>query len=67
YLDVKLRKVAAAGLDHLVLVVYRGLAAGAPARVEAETAGPVVWFRDRPRIGPVLEAAQRVARATAPR
>ncbi|HET9984510.1 MAG TPA: DUF790 family protein, partial [Longimicrobiales bacterium] len=47
YLDVKLRKVAAAGLDHLVLVVYRGLAAGAPARVEAETAGPVVWFRDR--------------------
>ena len=28
YLEAKLRKVAAAGLDNLVLVVYEGLAAG---------------------------------------
>ena len=28
YLEAKARKVTAAGLDHLILVVYRGLAVG---------------------------------------
>lgn len=65
YLEAKLRKVAAAGLANLVLVVYRGLAAGAAgeevaAAVEAAAAGPVLWFVRKPRIGPVLEAAERV-------
>lgn len=59
YLERKLAKVAAAGLEHLVLVVYRGLAAGP---VDAAAAGPVLWFANRPRIGPVLQAAERVAR-----
>lgn len=59
YLEEKLRKVEAARLGNLVLVVYRGLAAGA----EWQRAGaPVVWFVTKPRIGPVLEAAERVAK-----
>jgi predicted nuclease of restriction endonuclease-like RecB superfamily len=66
YLEAKLRKVAAAGLDNLVLVVYEGLAAG-PAG--SNLAGPgtaaVVCFKQRPRIGPVLEAAERAARPPA--
>ncbi len=57
YLEDKLRKVEAAGLRNLVLVVYRGLAAGA----DWERAGaPVVWFTNKPRVGPVLEAAERI-------
>lgn len=60
YLERKLAKVAAAGLEHLILVVYRGLAAGP---VDTAAAGPVLWFANRPRVGPVLEAAERVARA----
>jgi len=56
YLEDKLRKVEAAGLRNLVLVVYRGLAAGA----DWERAGaPVVWFTNKPRVGPVLEAVER--------
>ncbi|HEV2149775.1 MAG TPA: DUF790 family protein, partial [Longimicrobiaceae bacterium] len=58
YLEEKLRKVQAAGLRNLVLVVYRGLAAGAD---WDRPGGPVVWFAQRPRAGPVLEAAERVA------
>lgn len=66
YLAEKLRKVAAAGLANLVLVVYRGLAAGpagaeVTAAVEAAARGPVLWFARKPRIGPVMEAAERVA------
>lgn len=62
YLRAKLAKVRAAGLDELVLVVYRGLAAGAEWQ---DAAGEVVWFAERPRIGPVLEAAERAARPPA--
>lgn len=62
YLETKLRKVRAAGLENLILVVYRGLAAAdVPADIEAASAGPVLWFANRPRIGPVMEAAERVA------
>lgn len=68
YLERKLGKVRAAGRADLVLVVYRGLAAGeegddVAARIEAAAAGPVVWFARRPRIGPVMEAVERAARA----
>ncbi|MFW6039978.1 MAG: DUF790 family protein, partial [Gemmatimonadota bacterium] len=65
YLEAKLRKVAAAGLDRLILVVYRGLAAGdegALERLAEAAAGPVLTFANRPKIGPVVEAAERVAR-----
>lgn len=58
YLEDKLRKVEAAGLRNLVLVVYRGLAAGADWE---RTGAPVVWFTQKPRVGPVLEAAERVS------
>ncbi|MGH7644652.1 MAG: DUF790 family protein, partial [Gemmatimonadales bacterium] len=65
YLEAKLRKVQAAGLGHLILVVYRGLAVGRdPDALAAAAPGPVVWFTDRPRIGEVLAAAERVARPT---
>jgi len=60
YLEEKLRKVEAAGLRNLVLVVYRGLAAGA----DWDRAGArVVWFAQKPRAGPVLEAAEAVGGA----
>lgn len=70
YLEEKLRKVRAAGLDNLILVVYKGLAAGAERAAERiESAGPeaapVLWFKNRPQIGPVLEAAERIARRPA--
>jgi uncharacterized protein len=63
YLEEKLRKVRLAGLEHLVLVVFRGLAASQgddPARFE-NLPGALVWFRERVRIGPVMEAVERVA------
>lgn len=72
YLEAKLRKVRLAGLDHLVLVVYRGLATGSQdatgteAAVEAAGA-EVVWFVNRPLIGPVMEAVERVATPGPPR
>ena len=63
YLETKLAKLRAAALDNLVLVVYRGLAAGvAEAGGLDATGAAVVWFAATPRIGPVLEAAERVAR-----
>jgi predicted nuclease of restriction endonuclease-like RecB superfamily len=58
YLEDKLKKVRSAKLKNLVLVVYRGLAAGALRQVED---APVVWFADKPRAAPVLEAAERIA------
>jgi len=63
YLETKLDKVRRAGLDNLVLVVYRGLAAGEGSEeaVEVAGAGEVVWFVERPLIGPVMEAVERVA------
>lgn len=64
YLAEKVAKVREAGLDHLVLVVSRKLAAGEAALEEA-SAGPIVWFTDRPTARPVLDAAERVASAPA--
>ncbi len=62
YLDEKVRKVRAAGLEHLVLVVFRGLAASREEGELESLPGELVWFRDRVRIGPVMEAVERVAR-----
>lgn len=59
YLEAKLRKVRASGLANLVLVAYRGLRAGAD---WTGTPGEIVWFSQKPRIGPVMEAVERVAR-----
>lgn len=69
YLEAKLHKLRAARaagmpLTHLVLVVYRGLASGGadPGDALAATSdATVVWFDNRPRIGPVMEAVERVA------
>ncbi|HUG40148.1 MAG TPA: DUF790 family protein [Longimicrobiales bacterium] len=69
YLREKVDRVRAAGLDHLVLVVYRGLGAGATSgTIDGLDAlpGAVLWFARKPRIGPVLEAADRVARVPGP-
>jgi predicted nuclease of restriction endonuclease-like RecB superfamily len=63
YLEAKARKIRAAGIDHLILVVFRGLAAGREAAMaELSALAPIVWFAEKPRIAPVLEAAERVAR-----
>lgn len=71
YLEAKARKVAAAGLTHLVLVIPRALAVGkGAASVEAlmETIGPerVVWFTARPRVAEILAVANGVARHRPP-
>ena len=58
YLREKLEKVRAAGLTNLVLVVSKALGPGAAA---LEDEAPVVWFTERPRAGPVMEAVERVA------
>lgn len=65
YLEAKARKVAAAGLEHLILVVYRGLAVGrAGAKlVEAAGAERIVWFVQKPKAAEVLRAAERWGRA----
>ncbi len=64
YLEAKTRKVAAAQLDHLILVVYRGLAVGRKTDALTEAAGMerVVWFVQRPRAAEVVRAAERWAR-----
>jgi len=63
YVEEKIRKVVAAGLENLILVVYRGLAAGEGASEPLESAAPgrVLWFAKKPLIAPVLDAAERVA------
>jgi predicted nuclease of restriction endonuclease-like RecB superfamily len=59
YLETKLRKIEAAGLEQLLLVVYRGLGVGEQsAEIERVGRGRVVWFRERPRIADVLAAAE---------
>ncbi len=65
YLEAKARKVAAAGLDHLILVVYRGLAVGraGAALVDAAGAERIVWFVQKPKAAEVLRAAERWGRA----
>ena len=62
YLRQKVAKIRAAGIDNLVVVVYRGLSAGAAVERLDDLAGPLLWFARKPRIGPVLDAAERVAR-----
>jgi hypothetical protein len=64
YLESKARKVAAAGLDNLILVVYRGLAVGKGASALTSAAGTdrIVWFAERPKAAEVIRAAERWAR-----
>ena len=64
YLESKARKVAAAGLDNLILVVYRGLAVGKALDALTNAAGfeRIVWFTNRPRAAEVIRAAERWAR-----
>ena len=64
YLEAKARKIAAAGLDHLVLVAYRGLAVGSAREwLDAEAGeGRLVWFTERPRAAEVMRAVERWAR-----
>lgn len=72
YLEEKCRKVAAAALENLVLVVYRDLAAGDGDRESGTSGssvpwdeiapGPVVRFARKPKIGQVMEAVERAAR-----
>lgn len=64
YLEAKARKVVAARLDHLILVVYRGLAVGAALKALTSAVGTarVVWFTDRPRATEVVRAAEQWAR-----
>jgi uncharacterized protein len=74
YLEQKLRKLRLAGdrLSNLVLVVYGGLASGrarngaddgvgTAAALTAATDAPIIWFENKPRIGPVMDAVERVA------
>jgi uncharacterized protein len=61
YLEEKIRKVREAGRNNLVLVVSRQLGEAAESGLEGG-GGPLVWFSRRPSAGPVLEAAERVAR-----
>ncbi|MGH7571520.1 MAG: hypothetical protein ACREMK_06720 [Gemmatimonadota bacterium] len=53
-------RITAARLRNLILVVYRGLAAGSAAEIETAAGGPVLWFTTKPRIGEVMEAAERL-------
>lgn len=64
YLEAKTRKIAAARLDHLILVVYRGLAVGTALDAITSAVGVdhVVWFTTQPRAGEVVRAAERLAR-----
>lgn len=64
YLEAKARKVTAAHLDHLILVVYRGLAVGGAVGALTESVGAdrVVWFTKHPRAADVLRVAERCAR-----
>ena len=63
YLAAKTRKIAAAELRHLILVVYRGLAVGnATAALESLVgAERIVWFTARPRAADVVRAAEQCA------
>jgi predicted nuclease of restriction endonuclease-like RecB superfamily len=64
YLEAKARKIAAAKLEHLVLVVYRRLAVGSALDALTSAAGTdhVVWFTTQPRAAEVVRAAERWAR-----
>ena len=64
YLEAKTRKIAAAGLETLILVVYRGLAVGGAAAALETAVGTdrIVWFTARPRAADVVRAAEKSAR-----
>ncbi|MDQ3696787.1 MAG: DUF790 family protein, partial [Gemmatimonadota bacterium] len=64
YLEAKARKIAAARLDHLILVAYRGLAVGAALDALTSAVGldHVVWFTARPQAAEVVRAVERWAR-----
>lgn len=64
YLEEKVRKISAAGLENLILVVYRGLAVGAKLDelTAAVGADRVVWFAAKPKAAEVVRAAERCAR-----
>lgn len=61
YLERKLRKVRAAGLDNLLLVVYRDLGVGEDDELERAFPGRVLRFARKPVIRDVMEAVERVA------
>lgn len=63
YLESKVRKIRAAGLAHLVLVVYRGLAVGRAMDAMTAAVGDerVVWFTAKPKAADVLRAVERCA------
>ena len=63
YLEAKVRKIRAAALEHLVLVVYRGLAVGGALDATTTSAGDdrVVWFSSKPKAVEVVRAAERCA------
>lgn len=71
YLERKLRKLEAAGLDNLLLVAYRDLGAGGGSEGEGDDAaddlerafpGRVLRFVRKPVIRDVMKAVERVAR-----
>ena len=66
YLEEKVRKIVAARLDNLVLVVFRGLAVGAKLDELAAAVGEdrVVWFASTPKAAEVVRAAERCATAS---
>lgn len=63
YLEAKARKVAAAGLNNLVLVAYRGLAVGESRDALTGAVGTerIVWFTNQPRAAEVMRAAEKWA------
>jgi predicted nuclease of restriction endonuclease-like RecB superfamily len=68
YLAAKARKIVAAKLGTLILVVYRGLAVGnATAALESAVGSErIVWFTARPRAADVVKAADQWAAMPAP-
>lgn len=62
YLEEKVRRVAKAGRENLLLVVYRDLGAGEEGGgLESRFPGRVIRFVRKPVIGEVLAAVERVA------
>ena len=63
YLAEKTRKITAANLRSLILVVYRGLAVGNATTALESLVGDerIVWFTEQPRAAEVVRAAERCA------
>ena len=63
YLEAKVRKIRAASLRSLILVVYRGLAVGGAAAALENAVGTdrIIWFAARPRAAEVIRAAEQWA------